>query len=275
MTDMAPGYPRPIAPVGHVEPVPRRIRAFVGGHAVLDTVRARYVWEWPGYPQYSIPLEDVAGGALMDEDHVERLTPGSARRHTLLAGGASRPAAAWVWGDDAPGELAGTVRFEWDAVDAWFEEDEEVFVHPRSPYTRVDALRSGRPVRVELDGVVLADAPTSVMVFETGLPTRYYLDRTRVDFTRLLPTDTVTACPYKGRTSSYWSVDTGSGTHRDVAWSYSFPTRQLAPVAGLVCFYNERVDLYVDGTPLPRPAPADRAAFDAARTRPRTGGPGR
>ncbi|WP_329377204.1 DUF427 domain-containing protein [Streptomyces sp. NBC_01716] len=267
MTDTAPGHPRPIAPVGHVEPVPRRIRAFVGGRAVLDTVRARYVWEWPGYPQYSIPLEDVAEGALRDEEHVQRLTPGTARRHALVADGVSRPAAAWVWADDAPGDLAGTVRFEWDALDAWFEEDEEVFVHPRNPYTRVDALRSSRPVRVERDGVVLADAPSSVMVFETGLPTRYYLDRTHADLTRLVPSDTVTACPYKGRTSAYWSADTGTATHKDLAWSYDFPTRQLAPIAGLVCFYNERVDTHVDGTLLPRAAPADRAAFEAARTR--------
>ena len=94
--------------------------------------------------------------------------------------------------------LSGTVRFEWAALDAWFEEDEQVFVHPRNPYVRVDALRSTRSVRVELDGVVLAESSSPVMVFETGLPTRYYLNRTEVDFAHLIPTDTVTACPYKG-----------------------------------------------------------------------------
>jgi uncharacterized protein (DUF427 family) len=246
-------HPAMITPAGHVEPVPRRIRAYVGGLPVLDTRRARYVWEWPAYPQYSIPVEDVTGGTLVDEGREKRRTPGVARRHSLRVGEVVRPGAAWVWADDAAQGLAGTVRFEWGALDAWFEEDEQVFVHPRSPYTRVDALRSGSRVRVQLDGLLLADAPTCVTVFETGLPTRYYMDRVHVDLTRLLPSDTVTECPYKGTTSAYWSALTGTGTHEDLAWAYDFPTRQLLPIAGLVSFYNERVDLYVDGELLPRP----------------------
>ncbi|HMH94245.1 MAG TPA: DUF427 domain-containing protein, partial [Streptosporangiaceae bacterium] len=135
----------------------------------------------------------------------------------------------------------------------WYEEDEEVFVHPRNPYTRVDALRSTRTVRVELDGELLAESRSPVMVFETGLPTRYYLNRTDVNFEHLVPTDTVTACPYKGKTSGYWSVRAGGETHPDLAWAYDFPTRQLQPIAGLIAFYNEKVDISLDGTPLPRP----------------------
>jgi uncharacterized protein (DUF427 family) len=145
------------------------------------------------------------------------------------------------------------VRFEWAALDAWFEEDEQVFVHPRDPYTRVDALRSDRPVRVELDGVVLADSRSAVLVFETGLPTRYYVNRTDVRFEHLVPSGTVTSCPYKGTTSGYWSVQAGGAVHQDLAWAYDFPTRQLLPVAGLVAFYNEKVDTFLDGEPLDRP----------------------
>ena len=248
-------YPGMIVPAGHVEPVPRRIRAYLGGRLVLDTRRALYVWEWPGYPQYSIPADDLVGAELADEGHEERRAPGPVQRHTLRAGEQERAGAAWVWGKDAAEGLPGTVRFEWDAFDAWFEEDEQVFVHPRSPYTRVDALRSGSRVRVSADGTLLADAPSCVTVFETGLPTRYYVDRVHVDFTRLVPSDTVTSCPYKGTTGAYWSAVTAAGTHQDIVWSYTFPTRQLLPIAGLVCFYNERVDLYVDGLLLPRPAP--------------------
>lgn len=260
-TDPAQNYPGLIVPAGHTEPVPRRIRAFAGGRPVLDTQHARYVWEWPGYPQYSVPVGDLSGAELVDEGHTDRRVPGSARRHGLRVGDELRAGAAWVWGDDAAEGLPGTVRFEWGALDAWFEEDEEVFVHPRSPYTRVDALRSQRPVRVEVDGAVLADAPSCVMVFETGLPTRYYLDRVHVDLTRLVPSDTVTACPYKGRTSGYWSARTPAGTHRDLVWAYDFPTRQLLPIAGLMSFYNERVDLSVDGLLQPRPAAVSRASF--------------
>lgn len=149
--------------------------------------------------------------------------------------------------------LADTVRFEWSALDRWYEEDEQVFVHPRDPYTRVDALRSTRRVRVELEGVLLAESSSPVMVFETGLPTRYYLNRTDVDVEHLVPSDTVTECPYKGTTSEYWSIRVGDRLHEDLAWAYDFPTRQLQPVTGLVAFYNEKVDISLDGQALDRP----------------------
>ncbi|MGQ4511275.1 DUF427 domain-containing protein [Streptomyces sp. DW26H14] len=265
MTGYTPDHPGMIVPVGHVEPVPRRLRGFVAGRPVFDTVRARYVWLWPGYPQFCVPREDIAAGALVDEGRSLALAVGPATRHTLSTGGVERPGAAWVWADGAPEGIVGFVSFRWESVDAWFEEDEQVFVHPRSPYTRVDALRSGRAVRVEVDGTVVADAPSSVTVFETGLPTRYYLDRVHVDWTRMVPTDTVTSCPYKGTTSGYWSVHTETGTHPDLAWAYDFPTRQLSPVAGLVAFYNEHVDLFVDGRELTRPAPVSRAAWEKER----------
>jgi uncharacterized protein (DUF427 family) len=102
-------------------------------------------------------------------------------------------------------------------------------VHLRNPYVRVDALRSTRPVRVELDGVVLAESPSPVMVFETGLPTRYYLNPTEISFQYLTPSDTVTSCPYKGTTSRYWSVRIGDAIHQDLAWAYDFPAASSCP----------------------------------------------
>jgi len=245
-----PGYPQAITPVGHVEPVPRRVRALLGGQTVLDTSAARYVWEWPFYPQFYVPIADVAPGVLVDEGVDKRRRIGPVRQYGLTAGGQSRPAAAWA---PTSGELEGTVHLEWSALDAWFEEDELVFVHPRNPYTRVDALRSTRTVRVELDGVLLAESSSPVLVFETGLPTRYYLPRPALHLDVLEPSDTVSECPYKGRTSAYWSVRIGDALHRDLAWSYEFPTRQLLPIAGLVAFYNEKVDITLDGEPLERP----------------------
>lgn len=249
MTD----YPKAITPVEHVEPVPRRIRALLGGRVVLDTTRALYVWEWPHYPQYYVPVADVDAGVLNDEHHSERLPRGMAHLHGLRAGGVDRPGCARVLGGDAMHGLAGTVRLDWDALDAWYEEDEQVFVHPRSPYTRVDALRSTRSITVELEGVTLAESSSPVLVFETGLPTRYYLNRTEVNVDALVPSRTVTACPYKGRTTGYWSVTTPRGSHPDLAWCYDFPTRQLLAIAGLVAFYKERVDITIDGLALPRP----------------------
>jgi uncharacterized protein (DUF427 family) len=247
------GYPAPPADIDRVEPAPRRVRALLGGQVVFDTTDAVYVWEWPYYPQYYIPLADVTPGVLVDEDHPQRLERGTARRHTVTAGGIDRQGAARVYGDDAKAGLTDMVRFEFDALDAWYEEDEQIFVHPRNPYARADALRSTRRVRVELDGVPLAESASTVMVFETGLPTRYYFNRTEVDFSHLEPSSTETACPYKGVTSQYWSVRTGGELHADLAWAYDYPTLAMAGITGLVAFYNEKVDITVDGEPLPRP----------------------
>jgi uncharacterized protein (DUF427 family) len=247
------GYPPPLPTAGHTAPVPRRIRAMLAGRTVLDTDGAVYVWEWPRYPQYYIPVGDIDGDCLVDEHHEQRLSRGTARRFALRVGEVHRPAAVRCYAADADPTVAGRARFEWDALDAWFEEDEQVFVHPRDPYVRVDALRSNRRVEVARDGVLLAASSSPVLVFETGLPTRYYLDPTDVDLTRLVPSATRTSCPYKGTTTAYWDVVVDGRTHPDLAWSYGFPTRGLHPVAGLIAFYNEKVDITLDGRRLARP----------------------
>ena len=251
--DGARDYPASIASVGHIEPVPRRIRGVLDGVTVLDTTRALYVWEWPKYPHYYIPFDDVHPEMLVDEDHPERLLRGNARRYGLRAGGVTEKGVAHLFAGEKIAALAGMMRIDWAALDAWYEEDEQVFVHPRDPYTRVDAVRSTRKVRIELDGVVLAESSSPVLVFETGLPTRYYLNRTDVRFEHLLPSETVSSCPYKGQTTGYWSFVAHGEVHKDVAWSYDFPTAAVLPIAGLIAFYNEKVDVFLDGKLLERP----------------------
>jgi len=246
-------YPGPAVEAGHVEPAPRRVRGVIAGRTVFDTTGARYVWEHPYYPQYYIPSEDIAPDVLDDEQHEQRTRWGTARRHALRVGETYRPASVRVYGSDALPGVAGAARFEWDALDAWYEEDEQIFVHPRNPYVRVDALRSRRAVRIEIDGVVLAESAAPVLVFETGLPTRHYVSRSEVNWDHLRHTETVTECPYKGVTSDYWSVTVGGATYDDLAWSYQFPTATLLPIAGLVAFYDEHVDTVVDRVALPRP----------------------
>lgn len=221
------GHPVAITEVGHVEGVPRRIRAMLGNRAIADSTSAVYVWEHPYYPAFYLPEADIDAEVLAELD-----------------------AAGQVHRDDA---VPDHVKLAWDALDAWFEEDEQVYVHPRSPYVRVDALRSTRSVRVELDGIVLAESSAPVMLFETGLPTRYYLDRQSVRWEHLVPTETQTPCPYKGRTSDYWSVRVGDALHEDLAWSYDYPTPAVAPITGLIAFYNEKVDIFVDGVELHQP----------------------
>lgn len=246
-------YPQMLAQVNQVEPVPRRIRATLAGRTVVDTTMARYLWEWPHYPQYYVPIEDVDQELLVDEHREASALQGATRLFGLKVGEITRRSAARLFTDSSIEGIAGTVRFDWEAFDSWFEEDEEVFVHPRNPYVRVDALRSTRHIRIELDGAVLAESSSPVMVFETGLPTRYYLHRTEVNFDHLITTETVTACPYKGKTTGYWSVRVGEEIHADLAWAYDFPTAPLLPIAGLIAFYNEMVDVVLDEERLPRP----------------------
>lgn len=247
-------YPAMIAESDRIEPAPRRVRGILNGRTVFDTTRAQYVWEWPYYPQYYIPLADVNEQFLVNEEgRPQKQSLGTAHRHGLRVGDVQRDAAARVYDSDARRGVADTVRFEWAALDAWFEEDEEVFVHPRSPYVRVDAIRSHRHLRVESRGVVLADTRSPVLVFETGLPTRFYVDKTDVAFEHLIPSDTQTPCPYKGNTTGYWSVHVNGSVEEDLAWAYDFPTRALAPITGMVAFYNEKVDIFLDGEQVERP----------------------
>lgn len=247
------GYPKANTRLDHIEPVPRRIRAVTGHRVLVDTLGAHYVWEWANYPQYYAPRRDVVEELLVTEGHTEDTSRGKVQWFWLATTGVEGPPEARLMVESEHQLLLDTFRFDWDALDHWYEEDEEVFVHPRNPYARVDAVRSTRQVRIELEGVVLAESSSPVMVFETGLPTRYYVNRTEVRFEHLVPTATVTRCPYKGTTTDYWSVDIDGVVHGDLAWSYDFPTPQVLPIAGLVAFYNERVDVFVDGYQLERP----------------------
>ena len=137
-------------------------------------------------------------------------------------------------------------------MDAWFEEDEEIIVHPRDPYTRVDTLASSRHVRVFIDGELVADSTRPVLLFETGLPVRYYLPQTDLSTELFTPTDKHTSCPYKG-TARYWSATVGGTEHPDIVWSYPTPLPESIKVAGMVSFYNEKVDIEVDGVMQERP----------------------
>lgn len=249
-------YPQAAAARGRIEPAPRRVRGYLGDALVFDTTAARYVWEIPNYPQYYIPLTDVNTDFLRDENHAQRVQLGPSRLHGLVGAGQTHESAARVFDGDSDSPVAGLVRFEWKPL-RWFEEDEPIYGHPRNPYSRVDALRSHRNVRVALDGITLADTTTPVLLFETGLPTRYYIDPTDIDFEHLEPSATQTLCPYKGVTSGYWSVRTRRQgepvVHPDLAWTYHYPLPAVAQIAGLVAFYNEKVDIAVDGVALPRP----------------------
>jgi uncharacterized protein (DUF427 family) len=235
----------------------KRVRAYLSGELVADTSAPLLVWENRNYPAYYIPVGDITADltASGQSDRHPRL--GEAEILHVKTSAATAELAARRYPDAPVPELREAIRLDWAAMSEWLEEDEPVYVHPRSPYTRVDILASSRRVRVELDGVTIAESSQPRILFETGLPPRFYLPLADLRMDLLLPSDRSTECPYKG-TASYWSVDTchttpGGRLHRDVVWMYRAPLPESQKVAGLACFYNERVDLYVDGIKQPRP----------------------
>jgi uncharacterized protein (DUF427 family) len=247
--------PEPTTVRGRIrlEPGAKRVRAYLGGEVVVDSTRPMLVWEIPYYPAYYFPLDDVRT-ELLEEDGGTAHSPsrGDAVTFTLRAGGQEAPGAALRYRDSPIEQLRELVRFDWDSMDAWFEEDEEVFVHPRNPYTRVEILASSRHVRVEVEGTTVAESTSPRLLFETGLPVRYYLPKPHVRMDLLTRTDTVSRCPYKGQ-AEWWSVRAGDALHEDLAWSYRTPLPESEKVAGLVAFYNEKLDIYVDGALQERP----------------------
>lgn len=247
------------------EPTAKRVSAQVGGRTWVSTSRARLVWE-PGrvVPYYAVPEEDVdadlvpapdfAGeepGFVSLPDGTRIVTPGRFDYHTtdgdvltIRAGGRELPAAAFRPADP---DLAGYVVLDFDALDQWYEEDEQIVSHPRDPFSRIDIRQSSRPVRIEVDGTVLADSRRSRLLFETGLPVRSYLPREDVRLDLLQPSETRTLCAYKGE-ASYWSFG-----GQDIAWTYEQPLPDSAQITDLVCFFDERVETFVDGEPQERP----------------------
>ena len=183
--------------VAYLEPFRRRVRGLDGDGTVVDSERVLLVHRAGQPPTYAFPAADVRAG---------------------LAGAEPEP--------DAP----GYVQVPWDAVDTWYEEDEQVFGHPRNPYHRVDCVRTRRRLRVEVAGTTLVDTDATLGVYETALDPRLYVARDRVRTDLLVPSDTTTYCPYKG-TASYWSAVIGDTTVADVAWSYERPLPESLPLA--------------------------------------------
>ncbi|TXS61002.1 DUF427 domain-containing protein [Streptomyces sp. me109] len=255
------------------EPSGRWVRGRTGEVTVVDSRHPLLVWE-PGVPVplYAFPREDVREDLLRPAKNPRTGThTGSRIFYDLDVDGDVLENAAWTFPAD---DLAGHVAFEWfrrvgRGLDHWYEEAEEIFVHPRDPHKRVDAIPSGRHVRVEIDGVLVADTHRPVLLFETGLPTRYYIPREDVRLDLLEATDHSTGCPYKG-TAAYWSWR-GEGDATDVppnvVWSYPEPLPAVGAVKDLLAFYNEAVDITVDGTRIERPVtPFTRTLSDKSPT---------
>jgi len=256
---------------------PRRVRVQFGGAYIADSTNAHLLFETRHLPVYYFPRQDVRFDLLTPTDH-HTYCPykGEASYWTIRAG--DRVAENAVWGypkpyDELP-QIRDYVAFYWDRVDHWYEEDDEVFVHARDPYKRVDVVSSSRRVEVVLGGVKVADTRRARFLFETRLPTRYYIPSEDVRQDLLVPSVKVTACPYKGR-AKYFSVKIGDTLFEDIVWSYPDPIPECPKIAGYLCFFNEHVDeIRVDGVVVPRPETPWSKGYDyKSSTAPDTRGP--
>lgn len=251
------------------EPSDKWVRAYVGDTAVVDSCHALLFWEdhFP-VPAYAFPKEDVRTDLLRPsttppdkESFYTPKGPVSAWYH-LTVDDRVIEHAAWIRDDPAIGDRL-VLSWQPGVLDRWMEEDEEVIEHPRDPHKRVEALASSRHVMVSREGHMLADSRHPVLLFETGLPTRYYLPREDVRFEALASTTNRTRCPYKGAAEEYWSMP-GVDDAENIAWSYPAPLPPVEKIARRVAFYNELVDVTVDGIPQPRP----QSVFSAKANRP-------
>ncbi len=230
-------------------PISKWVRVLFGGQVIASSKRVWLLRRSRARPTYYFPVEDVCmdfltPGDATDDDPLM----GPVTHYSIHVGAKTVEQGAWAL-SSPPSEAAPLqecVAFTWGKMDAWFEENEEVFAHARDPYKRIDIIQSNRHVQVIIAGEVVADTHNPVLLFETDLPTRYYIPKTDARMDLLVPSDTVTRCPYKGQ-SNYYSVAVGDTLAKDIVWYYQFPLLESVKIAGLLAFYGERVDaFYVD-----------------------------
>jgi uncharacterized protein (DUF427 family) len=248
--------PPPAGRVIFLEPTPKRVRVEVGGETIADSRRAFLLHESGLQPIYYFPPQDVRADVLEPtERHTHCPKKGDASYFTVRVGDRVVENGAWYYPeplDSAPPELKGLIAFYFDRMDRWLEEAEEIGVHPRDPYHRIDVISSDSVICVSVDGQVLAESERAVALFETGLPVRWYIPPEDVQV-ELLPSDTISRCPYKGQ-AAYYSLPVAGG--EDLVWYYAEPRPEVGAIAGRVCFFNERVDIEVDDVAVERPVSA-------------------
>jgi uncharacterized protein (DUF427 family) len=239
----------------YFEDFPRRVRVELNGETIVDSRHAKLLHEHGLLPILYFPADEVRTDLFRPSDKTTHCPwKGDASYWTVDVAGKSADDAVWEYREpnpDAP-PLKGYFGIYWHKMDRWLEEDEEMVGHVRDPYHRVDVLDSSRHVKVSLDGVLLAETKRAKALFETGLPTRWYIPPEDVRLELLEHSDTQTTCAYKGHASTL-SVRVNGDVREDLVWTYADPRRDVERIRGHLCFYNEMVDIEVDGEAQERP----------------------
>lgn len=239
----------------YFEDSPRRIRARFADETVVDSTRVKLLHEHGLIPIYYFPEDDLRDELLEPTDHLTRCPhKGEASHWSVRVGDRGAENAVWSYPDpvDEASALAGYRAIHWDAMDGWLEEDEEAIVHARDPYHRIDVLDTSRHVKVMVEGEVVAETRRGKVLFETGLPPRWYIPTEDVNTDLLAQSDNRTGCAYKGF-ADYRSVRAGGVEEVDLVWTYPEPRREVEPIVGMLAFFNERVELEIDGELQERP----------------------
>jgi uncharacterized protein (DUF427 family) len=245
-------------------PSPKRLRVKVGEITVADTIDGLVMQESDHLPVYYFPIKDVGEEFLMlSSTKTESPFKGTATHYSLNTGITLVEDAGWRYLDpieDCP-PIADYMAFYWNKMNHWYEEDEEIFVHARDPYRRVDCLPSSRHVQVVVDGEIVADTRRGTFLFETGMPTRYYLPIADTRLELLSASRYISRCPYKG-IASYYHLTVNGKRQENMVWYYPDPVHEADRIKGLVCFYNEFADrILVDGIEQPRPVTASSHGY--------------
>ncbi|KAJ7261819.1 DUF427-domain-containing protein [Mycena haematopus] len=227
----------------HIEDSPKRVRVLFGGEFIVDTKKAKLVWEQRYYPTYFFPHSELSPEYLqLVSEH-----PTNGDTYDLILTSKKAAGAVTKYTNSSHQHLNGLLKINFSDADAWFEEDQQIFVHPKDPYKRVDVLNSSRHIRVEVEGVEVANSHAPKLLFETGLPVRSYLPKTDCRLDLLVPSELTTSCPYKGDAQYYHVQVSPEKRVENIVWWYKNPTAECAAINGLVAFYDERVDVFVDG----------------------------
>ncbi|KIJ66958.1 hypothetical protein HYDPIDRAFT_108924 [Hydnomerulius pinastri MD-312] len=239
-------YNKPPFKEPFIEDSEKRVRVLFGGKFVVDTCKSKLVWEKPFYPIYFFSASDLSSSLLRKSEQSQN-EEGTTVYDLVVGDREAKGAVTEFTGQGKHKELAGLIRVNFASADAWFEEDDRIYGHPKDPYKRVDVLRSSRHVRIEVNGVEVANTHRPFLLYETGLRRRTYIPLTDVRLDLLKPSDTTSLCPYKGW-ANYYNVHLPNGEiHKDIVWFYRTPNAECIQIIGLAAFYDEKVDVWVDG----------------------------